>query len=60
VKIIILGADLAAKANASCNGKSASPQSFRSSWAACRYPMLLGRLELMTLFVLFTRTFWRA
>jgi len=26
----------------------------------CTFTMLLGRLELMTLFVLFTRTFWRA
>jgi trk system potassium uptake protein TrkH len=26
----------------------------------CTFAMLLGRLELMTLFVLFTRTFWRA
>jgi trk system potassium uptake protein TrkH len=26
----------------------------------CSFTMLLGRLELMTLFVLFTRTFWRA
>jgi len=26
----------------------------------CTFSMLLGRLELMTLFVLFTRTFWRA
>lgn len=26
----------------------------------CTFAMLLGRLELMTVFVLFTRTFWRA
>lgn len=26
----------------------------------CTFTMLLGRLELMTVFVLFTRTFWRA
>jgi trk system potassium uptake protein TrkH len=26
----------------------------------CTFAMLLGRLELMTLFVLFTRTFWRS
>ena len=26
----------------------------------CTFTMLLGRLELMTMFVLFTRTFWRA